>query len=83
MKGQHSVEAFCALLFAVCVLIALMLLTGCTRPQAAQAEPRLALPGQRANFPAGSPAIERVGAPAERDVVLPGRLVNRWGYDPS
>jgi hypothetical protein len=27
-KAQNSVEAFCALLFAVCVLAALMLLTG-------------------------------------------------------
>jgi hypothetical protein len=27
MKGQYSIETLCALLFAVCVLIALMLLT--------------------------------------------------------
>jgi hypothetical protein len=27
-KAQNSVEAFCALLFIVCVLLSLMLLTG-------------------------------------------------------
>ena len=84
MKGQHSVEAFCALLFAVCVLIALMLLTGCSKAPAPQADTKPTVSGQHVVFPAGSPAIERiaverVAAPAERDIVLPGRLT--WDED--
>lgn len=84
MKGQHSVEAFCALLFAVCVLIALMLLTGCTKAPQPAPETKPTVSGQEVIFPAGSPAmeriaVERVGAPAEREIVLPGRLT--WDED--
>lgn len=84
MKSQHSVEAFCALLFAVCVLIALMLLTGCTKAPEAAAETKPIVQGQQVVFPGGSPAIqriavERVAAPTERDVILPGRL--SWDED--
>jgi cobalt-zinc-cadmium efflux system membrane fusion protein len=84
MKSRYSVEAFCALVFAVCVLIALVLLTGCTRAEERPAEVRPIVHGQQVVFPGGSPAIqriavERVGAPAERDVVLPGRLT--WDED--
>lgn len=81
---QHSVEAFCALLFAVCVLVALMLLTGCTKTQEAPAETKPIVQGQQVIFAGGSPAIqriavERVAAPVERDLTLPGRLT--WDED--
>ena len=84
MKGQHSVEAFCALLFAVCVLIALMLLTGCSKAPPAPPDLKPTVSGQSVIFPAGAPAmeriaVERVAAPAERDIVLPGRLT--WDED--
>lgn len=83
-KAQDSVEAFCALLFIVCVLLSLMLLTGCTRAQDPVADKRPIVQGQDVIFPAGSPAIERIAVervkePAERDVVLPGRLT--WDED--
>lgn len=79
MKGQHSVEALCALLFAVCVLVALVLLTGCQKVAEAAADTRPIVQGQQVIFPAASAAmqriaVERVVAPSERDLVLPGRL---------
>jgi cobalt-zinc-cadmium efflux system membrane fusion protein len=82
--NQHSVEAFCALLFAICVLVALMLLTGCTKAQEPAPEIRPVVHGQQVIFPGGSPAIQRiavesVAAPADRDLVLPGRLT--WDED--
>jgi uncharacterized MAPEG superfamily protein len=49
MKGQYSIEALCALLFAVCVLVALVLLTGCAAAAggpgeaASSAGPRVAI----------------------------------------
>lgn len=84
MRGQHSVEAFCALLFAVCVLVALMLLTGCQKAAEPQAEARPVVQGQHVTFPAQAVsmqriAVERVTPPAERDIVLPGRLT--WDED--
>ena len=84
MRGQHSVEAFCAFLFAVCVLVALMLLTGCQRAPEAQPEARPVVQGQKVVFPAQAPAIERIAVeqvspPGERDIVLPGRLT--WDED--
>jgi cobalt-zinc-cadmium efflux system membrane fusion protein len=82
--NQHSVEAFCALLFAVCVLVALMLLTGCGKAQDSAPDVRPVVQGQQVIFPSGSPGIQRIGvetvaAPADRDVVLPGRLT--WDED--
>ncbi len=84
MKNQHSVEAFCALLFAVCVLVALMLLTGCTKAQEMASDPKPIVQGQQVVFPGGSAAIQRIGvervaAPTERDLLLPGRLA--WDED--
>ena len=84
MTGQHSVEALCALLFAVCVLIALMLLTGCQKAAEAHEEARPVVQGQNVIFPAEAPgirriAVERVAPPTERDIVLPGRLT--WDED--
>lgn len=84
MKSHDSLEALYALIFAICVLVALFLLTGChARPQA-PAEPRPAVQGESVVFPHASPAVERlavekVEAPVERDLILPGRLA--WDED--
>src|SRR5258708_28726313 len=84
MKPQSSTEALYALIFAVCVLVALFLLTSCGAKEAAPPEPRPTVQGQAITFPQDSPAIarlavEKVEAPMERDMVLPGRLV--WDED--
>jgi cobalt-zinc-cadmium efflux system membrane fusion protein len=79
MKPQSSTEALYALIFAICVLVALFLLTSCGTKEAAPPEPRPTVQGQAITFPQGSPAIarlavEKVEAPMERDMVLPARL---------
>jgi cobalt-zinc-cadmium efflux system membrane fusion protein len=84
MKSQDSLEALYALIFAVCVLLALFLLTGCGAKSQAPAEPRPAVSGDSITFPHGSPAVERlavekVQAPVDRDLILPGRLT--WDED--
>jgi membrane fusion protein, heavy metal efflux system len=68
----------------VCVLVALMLLTGCQRAPEALPETRPVVQGQEVVFPAQAPAIERIAVepvspPTDRDVVLPGRLT--WDED--
>src|SRR5260221_3139313 len=79
MKIQHSTEALYALIFAICVLVALFLLTSCGAKEAAAPEAHPTVQGQTITFPKGSPAIarlavEKVEAPLERDLVLPARL---------
>ncbi len=79
MKPQSSTEALYALIFAICVLVALFLLTSCGAKEAAPPEPRPTVQAQAITFPQGSPAIarlavEKVEAPMERDMVLPARL---------
>jgi membrane fusion protein, heavy metal efflux system len=84
MKLQSSLEALFALLFAVCVLLALFLLTSCGAKEAAAPEALPVVKGQSIVFPKGSPGaerlvVERVEPPAERDLVLPARLT--WDED--
>lgn len=79
VKIHTSVEALYALIFAVCVLLALFLLTSCSHDEPA-AEPHPIVRGDTIEFPKESAAavarlaVERVEAPAERDLVLPARL---------
>jgi len=80
MKLQSSIDALFALVFAVCVLVALLLLTGCKDGHAIALPAGPIVKGQSVTFPATSPAaqrfaVEKVMPPAERDLVLPGRLV--------
>ena len=84
MKAQSSVEALYALIFAVCVLLALFLLTGCGRSEAPAPEAHPIVKGQAVIFPQGSSGAERLGVekveePLERDLVLPARLT--WDED--
>jgi membrane fusion protein, heavy metal efflux system len=84
MKSQSSVEALYALIFAVCVLLALFLLTSCGARDAAAPEAHPVVKGQSVIFPKSSPGaerlvVERVAAPIERDLVLPARLT--WDED--
>ena len=79
MKIQHSTEALYALIFAICVLVALFLLTSCGAKEAAVPEARPTVQGPTITFPKASPAIarlavEKVEPPLERDLVLPARL---------
>jgi cobalt-zinc-cadmium efflux system membrane fusion protein len=80
MKNETPVETVYALIFAVCVLLALFLLTGCGPKETAASESKPSVRGQTVEFPDKSPAAgrlatERVEAPTERDLVLPGRLM--------
>jgi cobalt-zinc-cadmium efflux system membrane fusion protein len=84
MKTQSSVEALYALIFAVCVLLALFLLTSCGAKEAPAPETLPVVKGQSVVFPKGSPGperlvVERVEPPVERDLVLPARLT--WDED--
>ena len=79
MKSHTSIEALYALIFAICVLVALFLLASCGAKEPATPETRPTVQGQTITFPSESPAIarlavERVEAPLERDIVLPARL---------
>ena len=79
MKSQSSLEALYALIFAICVLVALFLLTSCRAQEAAAPEAHPTVQGQSIVFPKDSPAVarlavEKVEAPIERDLVLPARL---------
>jgi cobalt-zinc-cadmium efflux system membrane fusion protein len=84
MKVQSSLEALYALVFAVCVLLALFLLTSCGAKEAAAPETQPIVKGQAVVFPKDSPGagrlgVERVEPPVERDLVLPARLT--WDED--
>jgi cobalt-zinc-cadmium efflux system membrane fusion protein len=84
MKNETPVETIYALVFAVCVLLALFLLTGCHPKPDAPAEPRPEVRGESVTFPHGTAAVERlaidkVESPVERDLLLPGRLT--WDED--
>ncbi len=84
MKIHSSVEALYALIFAICVLVALFLLTSCGAKEPVVADKHPTVQGQAITFPKGSPAsarlaVEKVEAPIERDLVLPARLT--WDED--
>ncbi|MGZ5686009.1 MAG: efflux RND transporter periplasmic adaptor subunit [Usitatibacter sp.] len=84
MKRQDSLESLCALVFAICVLLALLLLTGCEHNVATTPEPHPEVKGQSVVFASSAPAVarlavERVAAPVERELALPGRLT--WNED--
>jgi membrane fusion protein, heavy metal efflux system len=84
MKETDSLEAVCALVFAICVLVALFLLTGCEHRNAVAPESRPEVRGQSVVFPPAAPAVdrlavERVQAPLERELALSGRLT--WDED--
>jgi membrane fusion protein, heavy metal efflux system len=79
VKIPASVEALYALIFAVCVLVALFLLTSCGHSEAPlDAGPTVR--GESVVFPkdvvggAARLTIEKVEASTERDLVLPARL---------
>ena len=56
MKQQSTIEAIYALVFAACVLLALLLLTGCGKTEEPPPEQRPTVQGQTVTFPPGSPA---------------------------
>ena len=79
MKLPNALEAFYALIFVVCVLVALLLLTSCGHGEtASEASPSVR--GDSVVFPkAAASAVSRLGveaveSPADRDLVLPARL---------
>ena len=79
LKSQFAVEALLAFIFAVCVLLALLLLTGCGPRTEPADDGKPEIRGDSITFPARSSAaqrlaVERVEAPAEHDVTLPARL---------
>ena len=79
MKIHSSIEALYALIFAICVLVALFLLTSCGTRENAAGEARPTVQGQVITFSKGSSAVarlavEKVEEPIERDLVLPARL---------
>ena len=79
LKSQFAVEALLALVFAVCVLAALLLLTGCGPRAEPLDEGKPEIRGDSITFPVKSTApqrlaVERVEAPVAHDVVLPARL---------
>ena len=79
MKETDSLECIIAIVFGICVLAALLLLTGCGHSGSALADPKPAVHGQAVVFPPASSAVarlavERVEAPLERELALPGRL---------
>jgi membrane fusion protein, heavy metal efflux system len=76
---QYATETFCAFVFAVCVLVALLLLTGCERKAEPPPEAKPVVQGSSVKFAEDSPAaqriaVERVASPVESELVLPGRL---------
>jgi len=76
---QYATETFCAFVFAVCILLALLLLAGCERKPEPPPEVKPLVQGSSVKFPGQSPAVqriavERVASPGESDLVLPGRL---------
>ena len=80
MRSDSPAETFIALVFAVCILLALALLASCggKLPEPVEAKPKVE--GATVVFPAKAPvaerlATERVRAPMERTLQLPGRLV--------
>jgi cobalt-zinc-cadmium efflux system membrane fusion protein len=80
MKRQSSIEALYALIFALCIFAALLLLTGCGAKEVAAPDDKPVVQGQAIVFPAKSEAVqrlavERVAAPIDRDLSMPGRLV--------
>ena len=79
MKPQSSTEALYALVFAACVLLALFLLTACSRAETPAVEARPAVKGDTIVFQPQSPAIQRLAVekaqgPMEREASIPGRL---------
>ena len=79
MKPQSSTEALYALVFAACVLLALFLLTACSKAEMPSGEPRPAVKGETIVFQPQSAAIQRLAVekaqpPTERDAAIPGRL---------
>jgi len=85
MKGDHHHppirhgDLLCAFVFAVCVLIALLLLAACERKPEPPPGQKPLVQGSSVKFPGQSPAVqriavERVASPGESDLVLPGRL---------
>src|SRR5260221_6149495 len=84
MKIHSSVEALYALIFAICVLVALFLLTSCGAKEPVVADKHPTVQAQAFTFRKASPAsarlaVEKVEAPIERDLVLPARLT--WDED--
>ena len=79
-NDPHHEETFIALLFAACVLIALVLLTACSSHSEETAEKKPTVEGNAIVFPpknavAQRLATDKVQAPMERTLQLPGRLV--------
>ena len=84
MKETDSLETLCALIFAICVLVALFLLAGCEHHNTAAADPKPEVKGQSIVFAPTASAVQRlaaekVEAPFERELALPGRLT--WNED--
>jgi hypothetical protein len=57
---QYATETFCALVFAVCVLLALLLLTGCTPKAEPPPELKPVVQASSVKFPGDSPAMQRI-----------------------
>jgi membrane fusion protein, heavy metal efflux system len=84
MKVTDSLETVCALIFAICVVVALFLLAGCDNHVVAAADPHPEVKGESIVFPPAASAVQRlavekVEAPFERELALPGRLT--WDED--
>ena len=81
MRHEHTSETFIALFFAACVLLAVALLTGCSRAEGpAVAEAKARVDGATITFPPKNAVAERLATdkvrpPMERTLQMPGRLV--------
>lgn len=78
-EKSDSIEALYALIFAICVLAALLLLTACGSHDGPPEDSKPIVRGDTIQFPKGSTApsrlaLERVDAPNEHDITLPARL---------
>ena len=78
-QPPYSTEALYALIFAACVLLALFLLTACSKAEAPGYDPHPAVNGDTVVFNAQSRAVQRLAVekaqpPVEREAVIPGRL---------
>lgn len=84
MRKSWPREAALGLLFAACVLLALVMLTSCADGRGDDKAAKVEVRGGDVVFPANAPALarlatEKVMPPTARELAMPGRLV--WDED--